>query len=511
MTTFRRCAVYTRKSSEEGLEQAFNSLHAQREACEAYIKSQAHEGWRLVKTSYDDGGYSGGSMEPPALQRLLADVVQGHINVVVVYKVDRLTRALADFARIVEALDGHGASFVSVTQQFNTTSSMGRLTLNVLLSFAQFEREVTGERIRDKVAASRRKGMWMGGTIPLGYDVEQRALVVNQAEATKVRDIFETYVRLGSVAALQADLVRRGVVSKRWTSSTGSTRGGVTFMRGALYWLLRNPIYIGQVSHKGQLYEGRQAAIVDRALWDTVQALLSAKSAAREQRAAIPTGRPLAGRLFDDKGNAMSPAYTTKRNGQRYHYYVSQALLRGENATRGTVARVPAREIERLVAEALESTTDGRASNKQLIGERVERVVIHADHIEIVKVVADGANMEGEQQNKTIVLKARRAYRNRVVVLDEGRGEPDPVVLKALARAHEWRSWLEKGEALSYQEMASKAGVTPGHVQKVLPLAFLAPRLTRELLQGGRRLSGGLMARLRRGIPLDWDQQLDVF
>ena len=504
-----RCAVYTRKSSEEGLEQAFNSLHAQREACEAYIKSQAHEGWRLVKTCYDDGGYSGGSMERPALQRLLAEVVQGHINVVVVYKVDRLTRSLADFARIVEALDRHGASFVSVTQQFNTTTSMGRLTLNVLLSFAQFEREVTGERIRDKVAASRRKGMWMGGTVPLGYDVQQRTLVVNGTEAATVHDIFETYVRLGSVAPLQQDLERRGVVSKRWTSSTGRTRGGVAFNRGALYWLLRNPVYVGRVSHKGQLYEGRQPAIVDQALWDQAQALLSAKSAARERRPALATGRPLAGRLFDDKGNAMSPAYTTKRNGQRYHYYVSQALLRGEKAKAGTVARVPAFEIERLVVEALAPTADGRASN-ELFGQ-IQRVLVHPDRIEIVKAPADGIGRDDEQQNAIVVVKARLAHRNRAVVLDEGRGEPDPVVLRAQARAHEWRGWLEKGQAHSYQQIASKAHVTHGHVQKVLPLAFLAPRLTRDLLHGRRRLSSGLMAQLRRGIPLDWDQQLDVF
>src|SRR5260370_180946 len=221
-----RCAVYTRKSSEEGLEQAVNSLHAQREACEAYVKSQAHEGWRLVKASYDDGGFSGGSMERPALQKLLAEVAAGRINVVVVYKVDRLTRSLADFARIVETLDGHGASFVSVTQQFNTTTSMGRLTLNVLLSFAQFEREVTGERIRDKIAASKRKGMWMGGSVPLGYDVNERELVVNEAEAATVRDIFDSYVHLGSVAELQADLQRRGILSKRWTSSSRRTVRG---------------------------------------------------------------------------------------------------------------------------------------------------------------------------------------------------------------------------------------------------------------------------------------------
>src|SRR5258705_3641247 len=249
----RRCAVYTRKSSEEGLDQSFNSLDAQREACEAYIKSQAHEGWKLVKTAYDDGGFSGGSLDRPALQRLLADMGRGLVDVIVVYKIDRLTRSLADFARIVETLDRQGASFVSITQQFNTTTSMGRLTLNVLLSFAQFEREVTGERIRDKIAASKRKGMWMGGSVPLGYDVKDRELIVNEAEATTVRDIFDSYVRLGSVAQLQADLRRRGTLSKRWTSSSGRTWGGVAFSRGALYWLLRNPVYVGRVGHKGQI------------------------------------------------------------------------------------------------------------------------------------------------------------------------------------------------------------------------------------------------------------------
>src|SRR5471030_1929886 len=235
-----RCAIYTRKSSEEGLEQAFNSLDAQREACEAYIRSQAHEGWKLVKTAYDDGGFSGGTLERPALQRLLADLGRGLVDVIVVYKIDRLTRSLADFARIVETLDRQGGSFVSITQQFNTTTSMGRLTLNVLLSFAQFEREVTGERIRDKIAASRRKGMWMGGTIPLGYDVKNRELVVNEAEANTVREIFEAYVRLESVDRLRLELDRRGIASKRWVSTTGRTWGGVRLARGPLYWMLRN-------------------------------------------------------------------------------------------------------------------------------------------------------------------------------------------------------------------------------------------------------------------------------
>ena len=397
MTAIRRCAVYTRKSSEEGLEQAFNSLHAQREACEAYIKSQAHEGWKLVRTAYDDGGLSGGSMERPALQRLLAEVAAGRINVIVVYKVDRLTRSLADFARIVETLDGQGASFVSITQQFNTTTSMGRLTLNVLLSFAQFEREVTGERIRDKIAASKRKGMWMGGSLPMGYDVRGRELIINEAEAQTVREIFEAYVRVGTVTEVQDELRRRGILSKRWTSSTGRTWGGVHFSRGALYWLLRNPVYVGRVAHKGQVYEGRQQAIVDRALWARTQELLATKSAARERRPIVPGGRPLAGRLFDDRDNAMSPTYTVRSNGRRYPYYVSQALLQNEKGRAGAVARVPAEEIERLVCEALGSSGDEGGSPKESLRKRVERVIVHTDRVEIVKAATDDAIAEAEE------------------------------------------------------------------------------------------------------------------
>ena len=270
-TPVRRCAVYTRKSSEEGLEQDFNSLHAQREACEAFIKSQAGEGWKLIKTAYDDGGYSGGTIERPALQRLLADIRAGLIDVVVVYKVDRLTRSLADFARMVELFDAQGVSFVAVTQQFNTTTSMGRLTLNVLLSFAQFEREVIGERIRDKVAASKRKGIWMGGTLPIGYDVRERKLVVNESEAKIVRHIFERYLELGTVRLLKRDLDRRGIVSAAKASRKGNIRGGKSFSRGALYSLVSNPIYVGEIRHRSERHPGQHEAIVSRELWERVQ------------------------------------------------------------------------------------------------------------------------------------------------------------------------------------------------------------------------------------------------
>ncbi len=507
MSTIKRCAIYTRKSTEEGLDQAFNSLHAQREACEAYIKSQAHEGWKLVKAAYDDGGLSGGNLERPALKRLLADIAAGQVHIIVVYKVDRLTRSLADFAKIVDVLDGHGASFVSVTQQFNTTTSMGRLTLNVLLSFAQFEREVASERIRDKVAASRRKGMWMGGTLPLGYDVKDRELVVNAVEAQTVRQIFEAYLRLGSVADLKAELVRRGVTSKRRASKDGRTWGGTHLTRGALFCLLRNPVYVGRVAHKGHVYEGKQASIIELEIWEQTQAMLKGNTTSRERRRVIPGGRPLTGRLFDDQGNAMSPTYTTRPSGKRYAYYVSQALLQGEKEQAGSVSRVRADEIERLVLHAV-APIGAKVATAEDARKLIERVVVFADRIEILKVLDATDDGEG---SRTITVRAKAARRNRAQVLDDGSPAPDQAVVRALARAHEWRGWLENGEARSYRDIASKASVNPGYVQTILPLAFLDPRLTRELLDGRRQINGGLMELLRRGIPLDWQQQRAVF
>jgi len=279
-----RCAVYTRKSSEEGLEQSFNSLHAQREACESYILSQRHEGWQLIPTGYDDGGFSGGTMERPALKKLMADIAAKRIDTVVVYKVDRLTRSLMDFARIVEQFDKQGISFVSVTQQFNTTTSMGRLTLNVLLSFAQFEREVTGERIRDKIAASKKKGMWMGGVVPIGYDLQDRHLLLHPEDAEQVRNIYRLYIEAGSVYKLQQVLEQKGIRSKKRVSRTGRASGGLPISRGALYELLQNRIYLGEITHKGISYPGKQPAIIDQKLWDQVQDQLKANLQAPMRR-----------------------------------------------------------------------------------------------------------------------------------------------------------------------------------------------------------------------------------
>src|ERR1700676_2844251 len=344
-----RCAIYTRKSSEEGLEQAFNSLDAQREACAPFILSQKHEGWAVLPTLYDDGGFSGGTMERPALKRLIADIEAGQIDVVVVYKVDRLTRALADFARLIEIFDRHEVSFVSVTQRFNTTTSMGRLTLNVLLSFAQFEREVTGERIRDKIAASKKKGMWMGGMPPLGYQVRDRGLVVVDSEAETVRYIFRRYAELGSIRLLKKDLDAQDLPRKSWMPAAGRPWGGKPFARGALYLMLQNRIYRGEIVHKERSYPGEHTPIVDQELWDMVQAQLAGNAAQRNAggRAAQPS--LLAGMLFDSDGNRMTPSHAVKK-GTRYRYYVSRPQITKDQADGSAGLRIPAGEIEQLVA-----------------------------------------------------------------------------------------------------------------------------------------------------------------
>src|ERR1700738_4672974 len=343
-----RCAVYTRKPSEEGLEQEFNSLHAQREACEAFIRSQRHEGWSCLPQAYDDGGRSGGNMERPALQQLLAEIREGKVDVVVVYKIDRLTRSLTDFAKIVEIFDAKGVSFVSVTQQFNTTTSMGRLTLNVLLSFAQFEREVTGERIRDKIAASKKKGMWMGGVPPLGYQCRDHKLIVVPGEAETVQHIFRRYAALGSVRLLQQARDATGVRSKSWISTAGRRWGGKPLARGALYLMLRNRIYRGQIVHKEQYYPGEHEPIIDEPLWEEVQAKLAANAVERATGERVLSPSLLAGLLYDDQGHRMTPSHAVKK-GMRYRYYVSQPLICQTREAAPEGLRIAAAEIERIV------------------------------------------------------------------------------------------------------------------------------------------------------------------
>jgi len=377
----KRCAIYTRKSSEEGLDQSFNSLDAQREACEAYVLSQTSEGWSALGSRYDDGGFSGGNTERPGLQTLLDDIKAGKVDVVVVYKIDRLTRSLADFARIVEVFDEHGCSFVSVTQSFNTTGSMGKLMLNVLLSFAQFEREVTGERIRDKIAASKAKGLWMGGNLPLGFDLPEegtRVLRINQCEAGTVRIIFEAYLKLGSVRALREELIAKDISSKKHVTRKGKQLGGLPFGRGALFHLLRNPIYIGKIPHKDKVYEGAHPAIIEPELFNEVQARL--KSNAGQHRAKknwAKVNSPLAGKLFDARDEVMSPAWSRGQSGKSYRYYVSASLQQGlTRPDTNRVQRLSATEIERAVSEArdlkevvAEQMLENRLLKKSMIGD----------------------------------------------------------------------------------------------------------------------------------------------
>jgi site-specific DNA recombinase len=336
-----RCAVYTRKSSEEGLEQEFNSLHAQRESCEAYIASQRSEGWALIRERYDDGGVSGGTLERPGLKMLLADIEEGLIDVVVVYKIDRLSRSLMDFSRLVEVFDRNNVTFVSVTQSFNTTTSMGRLTLNILLSFAQFEREVTGERIRDKIAASRKKGMWMGGTVPWGYDVKDRRLVINKGEAKTVKMVFERFMEIGSCTELGRELRASGITTKQ----------GKPVTKKYIYRLLNNRVYIGEAVHKGDSYPGQHKGIIPRKLWDNAHTILQESPRKRASNTRAQTPALLKGLLYGPDGAAFSPSHTRKKN-RLYRYYVSQTVLK-HGAGTCPVGRVPASEIETAVIDQL--------------------------------------------------------------------------------------------------------------------------------------------------------------
>ena len=347
-----RCAVYTRKSSEEGLDQDYNSIDAQRDAGHAYIASQRAEGWIAVADDYDDPAYSGGNMERPALRRLMMDIEAGRVDVVVIYKIDRLTRSLSDFSRMVEVFERHGVSFVSVTQQFNTTTSMGRLMLNVLLSFAQFEREVTGERIRDKITASKKKGLWMGGIPPLGYDVRERRLVPNPREAKLIRHIFQRFVEIGSSTLLVKELRLDGVTSKAWVTQDGKVREGKPIDKSLIYKLLHNRTYLGELRHREQWYPAEHPAIIDQELWDSVHGILASNDRGRgnAMRAAVPF--LLKGMVFGEDGRALSPWHTTKRNGRRYRYYIPQRDAK-EYAGASKLPRLPAAELEAAVLQQL--------------------------------------------------------------------------------------------------------------------------------------------------------------
>jgi site-specific DNA recombinase len=437
-----RCAIYTRKSSEEGLEQSFNSLHAQREASEAYIKSQAHEGWVCLAPMYDDGGFSGGSMDRPGLKRLLADIARREIDVVVVYKVDRLTRSLTDFSRIVDAFDAQGVSFVSVTQAFNTTTSMGRLTLNVLLSFAQFEREVTGERIRDKIAQSKAKGMWMGGSLPLGYDGGDHTLVVNPAEARQVKAIFERYLELGSVHALAEELEQSGARSKAWTSSAGRAMGGRVFSRGALYHLLSNRHYLGLICHKEKTHPGRHPAIVDKALFEAVQKRLDEHRLDRRKTATRSASARLTGRVVGADGGVMTPSFAYGRGSRRYRYYIAAPLVRGRKLDAdGAPGRIPGEAIEAFVHGVLRRLSGLPDADWATLSPALHQIQVRAEDAHLI--VSAAALYRGEHE-----ILGLEAVETRLLPGERALAEPSDeedrlrIIVPIRMIFHGGRSWL---------------------------------------------------------------------
>ena len=519
-----RCAIYTRKSSEEGLEQSFNSLDAQREACGAYIVSQKSEGWKALPENYDDGGFSGGKMDRPALQRLLRDIAARLIDIVVVYKVDRLTRSLADFAKIVEVFDQHQVSFVSVTQAFNTTSSMGRLTLNVLLSFAQFEREVTGERIRDKIAASKAKGMWMGGYPPLGYEVKDRRLALVPEQADTVRHIFARYLALKSVNALAEELAVKSIVSKRHISASGRARGGAPYSRGALFHLLRNRIYLGEIVHKTQSYPGKHEAIVDLAIFERAQRQLSDNAVPRTKGRSAPA--PLTGLIFDAAGFRMTPAHAHGQSGARYRYYASITLPAECRTDSEHVSRVSAPVIEHLVIEQLRTLFGQPASSWPELIPNLRRVQVHARAVVLelqpvleidrnhlpalvkleplsngalrVRVPACMRPRKGTSSVSAPAAQMTRAYFDRALIA-------------ALKRAHRDLVDHDIRYANASVDLSKARGFADPYTRRIAALAFLAPDIQRSILQG-RQPPGLTLKRLTRGeLPLNWAEQRERF
>jgi site-specific DNA recombinase len=524
-----RCAIYTRVSTEHGLDQEFNSLDAQYEAASAYIKSQAHAGWALIRSRYDDGGYSGGSTDRPDLQRLLDDIRARKIDVIVVYKVDRLTRSLADFAKLVELFDAQGVSFVSVTQQFNTTTSMGRLTLNVLLSFAQFEREVTSERIRDKVAASKRKGLWVGGNLPLGYELKDGKIAIVEEEAELVRSMFRRYLELGSVNELVRDLKERNIRTRAKQLATGATRGGIPFGRGALYYLLSNHFYVGEVKYKNEILPGEQPPIMDRALFDAVRQ----KALAQWSHRIVVRNKSdhlLMGLLFDDAGHRMVPTHATKA-GVRYRYYVSTPFLHGEakTASAGSVSRVPAADIEdpivRSLNEHLANQQDKSTTSPAHIDDRaaLERVVagivVHNDKL-IVRLKSDGAEEASDSPDDrflTIPWQKPLSKRSRQILLphNASRGDVRPQrserrarLVSAITRGRRWLDEVVSGRVTTVAELCVREKCSIRHVNMTISLAFLAPNLVKAAVEG--RLPRGIGIERLRDPPTEWTRQFEA-
>lgn len=528
-----RCAIYTRKSTEEGLEQEFNTLDAQRAACEAYILSQAGEGWEVIAKPYDDGGWSGGNMERPAIKELLEDVARGRIDIIVVYKVDRLTRSLMDFARMVETLDKHEVSFVSVTQAFNTTNSMGRLTLNVLLSFAQFEREVTGERIRDKIAASKARGIWMGGNIPLGYDLGERKLLVNEGEAEQVRMMFARYLKLKSVPKLTTELNREGFKTKCITSRKGKVRGGASFSCGTLYHILQNPIYLGQIAHKGKTHKGEHEAIIERELFDKVQNIIASQRVKRSAKKARSAAGPLTGKIFDSEGQPMRATFGYGRGKKIYRYYASETLLpngKAQHSHNHQGIRHSSERIERLIISKLGMLLTGSKASmvifdcitKLVFDDNILRVKLDAVELaredetpqqllERVQLVDENAGLD-DDGSISLSLDARPIKRGRTVrakmhLLDNA--ETKQVLAQLVRSSHRKLEELNASPLYPEHHRQMTSPINKWSRERIVS-GLLAPDIQKALLRGDMPERIDIDALLSRDMPLDWDEQRKI-
>jgi DNA invertase Pin-like site-specific DNA recombinase len=535
-----RCAIYTRKSSEEGLEQEFNSLHAQREACAAYVASQKHEGWVLVPGDYDDGGLSGGSLERPALQRLLEDVRAGVVDQIVVYKIDRLTRSLADFARIVDVLDAAGASFVSVTQSFNTATSMGRLTLNMLLSFAQFEREVTAERIRDKIAASKRKGLWMGGLVPLGYDADGRTLKINAAEADTIRTIFTLYERLGTIREVTEEAGRLGLRTRRRETGDGRTTGGNLFHRGHIHHILTNPLYAGRIRHRDKEHEGQHPALIEPERWNRIQTQLQEGATRQRGKASAKRRSHLCGKINDETGDRLTPSHAKTRAGVRLRYYVSRRLVERSGEAHPGAWRLPADELEARVADLVQQSLGCPGVAASLLpGAPAETIAAASEAIDALRAAATAEGLltlveridivpgtltlklsstaiaERLSVDPTVIdvtpLTSSHPFRQRKrgvetkLILADAPAARNEALIRNIARAHLWFERIRAGQ--SFDEVARSTGASKRRIQHMIGLAFLAPDIVRDVLDG--RQPAGFTSDWCKSheLPSDWAEQ----
>ncbi|MCG6118855.1 MAG: recombinase family protein [Aquimonas sp.] len=543
-----RCAIYTRKSSEDGLEQEFNSLHAQREACAAYVASQKHEGWVLLPEQYDDGGISGGTLERPSLQRLMRDVEEGLVDQIVVYKIDRLTRSLADFAKLVDKLDAADASFVSVTQSFNTATSMGRLTLNVLLSFAQFEREVTAERIRDKIAASKKKGLWMGGSVALGYEPDGRTLKIKEDEARTVRALFDIYIEKRSLIDTTREAERVGLRTRPRrgrTATASSQEQAVPFARSQIHYILANPVYAGLIRHKSQIHEGQHPAIIDRAVWGTVQSMLITGSGRARGSGASSSGpSPLAGKLFDETGDRLTPTHANKK-GQRYRYYISGRMITGKvedcQSNPASGWRLPAKPLEDLLARAVVDHLRNQAPGALLQNASIEAIA----HVQ--QVLDNAGRSQGE--NRSILACVHRAtitpgkieltldqdrvaellgveplsidpttlrfeapfqLRKRGVesklIIGHGHAQRlDATLMRSLAKAHHYYEAIKRGA--TFEDIAAAEKLSKRRILQVIDLAFLAPDIVRAVVHGEQPIALTAKWLGQNSLPSDWEAQ----